>query len=56
MMTTCIRVSLAGLRSPAYDRRGGRDGRQYVVITATGGGFLGSPLTDDRVTAFAVPR
>ena len=33
----------------------GRDGRQYVVITSTGGGFLAAPLTDDSITAFAVP-
>ncbi len=33
----------------------GRDGRQYVVITSTGGGFLAAPLTDDSITAFALP-
>lgn len=33
----------------------GRDGKQYVVIVSTGGTFLGSPLTDDSVTAFALP-
>jgi quinoprotein glucose dehydrogenase len=33
----------------------GRDGRQYVVITSTGGGFLDAPLTDDSITAFALP-
>jgi quinoprotein glucose dehydrogenase len=32
----------------------GRDGRQYVVITATGGGFFNNPTTDDSVMAFAV--
>lgn len=32
----------------------GRDGRQYVVITATGGGFFGNPVTDDSVLAFAL--
>src|ERR1022692_434539 len=25
----------------------GQDGKQYVVITSTGGGFFGNPLTDD---------
>jgi quinoprotein glucose dehydrogenase len=35
--------------------RGG-DGRQYVVITATGGGFFGNPVTDDSVMAFALPK
>jgi quinoprotein glucose dehydrogenase len=34
----------------------GRDGRQYVVITATGGGFFGNPVTSDAVMAFALPR
>jgi quinoprotein glucose dehydrogenase len=32
----------------------GADGRQYVVITSTGGGFFDAPLTDDSVTAFAL--
>jgi len=34
----------------------GPDGRQYVVITSTGGGFFGNPVTDDSVMAFALPR
>jgi quinoprotein glucose dehydrogenase len=33
----------------------GRDGRQYVVITSTGGGFLDAPTQDDSITAFALP-
>lgn len=33
----------------------GRDGKQYVVITSTGGGFFGNPLTDDSIMAFALP-
>ncbi|MDE2135261.1 MAG: pyrroloquinoline quinone-dependent dehydrogenase [Alphaproteobacteria bacterium] len=33
----------------------GPDGKQYVVITSTGGGFLESPLTSDTVTAFTLP-
>jgi len=32
----------------------GRDGRQYVAIAATGGGFFNNPVTDDSVTAFAL--
>jgi len=32
----------------------GRDGKQYVVITATGGGFFNNPVTDDSVMAFAL--
>jgi quinoprotein glucose dehydrogenase len=34
----------------------GKDGRQYVVVTATGGSFLDSPLTSDVVMAFALPN
>jgi quinoprotein glucose dehydrogenase len=33
----------------------GKDGKQYVVITSTGGGFFDAPLTDDSITAFALP-
>jgi len=32
----------------------GRDGKQYVVISAAGGGFLRDP-TADAVVAFALP-
>jgi quinoprotein glucose dehydrogenase len=32
----------------------GRDGRQYVVIAATGGGFFNNPVTDDSIIAFAL--
>jgi quinoprotein glucose dehydrogenase len=32
----------------------GRDGKQYVVITATGGGFFGNPVNGDSVIAFAL--
>ena len=32
----------------------GRDGKQYVVIAATGGGFFGNPTTDDSIMAFAL--
>jgi quinoprotein glucose dehydrogenase len=32
----------------------GSDGRQYVAIVSTGGGFLEAPLEDDSITAFAV--
>jgi len=33
----------------------GKDGRQYVVITSTGGGFFDAPVADDSITAFALP-
>ncbi|MDE3164513.1 MAG: PQQ-binding-like beta-propeller repeat protein, partial [Acidobacteriota bacterium] len=33
----------------------GKDGRQYVVITATGGGFLGDKSRADTMIAFALP-
>jgi quinoprotein glucose dehydrogenase len=32
----------------------GANGKQYVVITATGGGFFGNPTTDDSIIAFAL--
>jgi quinoprotein glucose dehydrogenase len=32
----------------------GTDGKQYVVITSTGGGFFGNPFTDDSIMAFAL--
>ena len=32
----------------------GHDGKQYVVITSTGGGFFNNPVTSDAVTAFAL--
>ena len=32
----------------------GRDGRQYVVIASTGGGFFNNPVTDDSIMAFAL--
>ncbi len=32
----------------------GRDGKQYVVITATGGGFFNNPVTGDSVIAYAL--
>jgi quinoprotein glucose dehydrogenase len=34
----------------------GRDGRQYVVVTATGGGFFNNPVTDDAVIAWALEK
>jgi len=32
----------------------GKDGRQYVVIVSTGGGFFNNPVSDDSVMAFAL--
>jgi quinoprotein glucose dehydrogenase len=32
----------------------GPDGKQYVVIPSTGGGFFGNPMTDDSIMAFAL--
>ncbi|MBD3836703.1 pyrroloquinoline quinone-dependent dehydrogenase [Brevundimonas sp.] len=34
----------------------GRDGRQYVVISASGGSFLASPVNGDEVIAYALPK
>jgi quinoprotein glucose dehydrogenase len=33
----------------------GVKGRQYVAIVSTGGSFVGSPVTSDQLTVFAVP-
>jgi quinoprotein glucose dehydrogenase len=33
----------------------GKDGKQYVLVTATGGGFLGDKSRGDAVIAFALP-
>jgi len=33
----------------------GKDGKQYVVVTGTGGGFLGDKSSADSVMAFALP-
>ena len=32
----------------------GRDGKQYVVIAATGGGFFNNPVTSDSIIAYAL--
>ncbi len=34
----------------------GRDGRQYVVVAATGGGDAGAPVTSDEITAFRLKK
>ena len=34
----------------------GKDGKQYVVVTSAGGSDLDDPITDDSVTAFALPN
>jgi quinoprotein glucose dehydrogenase len=32
----------------------GRDGKQYVVTTSTGGGFFNNPVTDDSIVAYSL--
>jgi quinoprotein glucose dehydrogenase len=34
----------------------GKSGQQFVVVTATGGSFLGSPVASDAIVAFALPK
>ena len=34
----------------------GKDGRQYVVVNATGNPFAAEPPTSDTITAFALPK
>jgi quinoprotein glucose dehydrogenase len=48
-------VKLGGAAHATPSTYLGKDGTQYVVITSTGGGFFDAPLTDDSITAFAVP-
>ncbi len=47
-------VKLGGAAEATPMTYQGADGRQYVVITSTGGGFFNNPVTDDSVTAFAL--
>jgi quinoprotein glucose dehydrogenase len=48
-------VKLGGAAHATPSTYLGKDGTQYVVITSTGGGFFDAPLTDDSITAFALP-
>ncbi|MFM6932919.1 MAG: pyrroloquinoline quinone-dependent dehydrogenase [Novosphingobium sp.] len=34
----------------------GKDGRQFVAVSASGGSFLESPMTGDTITAYALPK
>ncbi|HEY7500583.1 MAG TPA: pyrroloquinoline quinone-dependent dehydrogenase [Vicinamibacterales bacterium] len=47
-------VKLGGAAQATPMTYEGRDGRQYVVITSTGGGFFGNPVTDDSIMAFTL--
>ena len=44
----------AGAHSAPITFRG-KDGKQYIVVTATGGGFLGDRSRADTVIAYALP-
>ena len=48
-------VKLGGAAQATPSTYIGKDGKQYVVITSTGGGFFDAPLTDDSIMAFALP-
>ena len=48
-------VKLGGAAQATPSTYLGKDGKQYVVITSTGGGFFDTPLTDDSIIAFALP-
>jgi quinoprotein glucose dehydrogenase len=47
-------VKLGGAAEATPMTYEGRDGKQYVVIASTGGGFFGNPVTDDSIVAFAL--
>ena len=51
----CGPFKLGGAANATPSTYLGTDGRQYVVITSTGGGFFDAPLTDDSIMAFALP-
>jgi quinoprotein glucose dehydrogenase len=48
-------VKLGGAAEATPMTYQGRDGKQYVVIASTGGGFFNNPVTDDSIMAFALP-
>ena len=48
-------VKLAGAAQATPMTYEASNGRQFVVITATGGGYFNNPVTDDSVVAFALP-
>lgn len=48
-------VKLGGAAQATPMTYQGRDGKQYIVIAATGGGFFGNPVTGDPIVAFALP-
>jgi quinoprotein glucose dehydrogenase len=48
-------VKLSGSGSAVPSTYQGKDGKQYVVVTSTGGGLAGAPLTSDEITVFALP-
>ena len=47
-------VKLGGAAEATPMTYQGKDGRQYVVIASTGGGFFNNPVTDDSITAYAL--
>ena len=47
-------VKLKGVAEATPITYEGRDGKQFVVIAATGGGFFGNPVTDDSIIAYAL--
>lgn len=47
-----VRLNAAAEATPMTYQ--GRDGRQFVVIASTGGGFFGNPVTDDSIVAFSL--
>jgi quinoprotein glucose dehydrogenase len=48
-------VKLNGAASSVPGTYQGKDGKQYVVVTGTGGGLAGAPLTSDEITVFSLP-
>jgi quinoprotein glucose dehydrogenase len=49
-----VRMDAAAAAVPSTYQ--GKDGRQYVVVTATGNSFAAEPPTSDAITAFALSK
>jgi len=49
-------VKLNGSVSSTPSTYRGKDGKQYIVVTGTGGGLAGAPVTSDEITVFGLPQ
>jgi quinoprotein glucose dehydrogenase len=47
-------AKLNGSASAVPSTYQGKDGKQYIAVTGTGGGLAGAPLTSDEITVFSL--